>query len=75
MRHLGTFPIHYWFSKRIELQRLRHDMKNLGKKTLKRPESVALRIALGTVASIAERERERGRDRQTEMRNSIETRS
>ena len=50
----GAPPIHYRFLKRIGLERLRHDMKYLGKKILMQQEWLALRVALGTISSIQE---------------------
>ena len=52
--HLGTFPIHYRFLRRIGLQRLLDHMEYLAKKKLEPPEQILLRIALDTISRIPE---------------------
>ena len=52
--HLGTFPIHYRFLRRIGLQRLLDHMEYLAKKKLEPQEQISVRIALDTISCIPE---------------------
>ena len=52
--HLGTFPIHYRFLRRIGLQRLLDHMEYLAKKKLEPQKHISLRIALDTISCIPE---------------------
>ena len=52
--HLGTFPIHYRFLRRIGLQRILDHMVYLAKKKLEPQEQISLRIALDTISCIPE---------------------
>ena len=48
--HVGTFPIHYRFLRRIGLQRLLDHMEYLSKKKLEPQEQISLGIALDTIS-------------------------
>ena len=52
--HLGTFPIHHRFLRRIGLQRLLDHMEYLAKKKLEPQERISIRIALDTISCIPE---------------------